>query len=223
MFAHVQDLMDRESDLRDDIRSRVRSLDRILRNTHTCLSQAFSATANGQAIAAESQSLFDLAREELKQLKAVVPSGQYHRYASQFSNALQTAISLLAFRVYIASEDLLSIQQVEGAFDIPVETDLNTPLDFFVPLDDYLLAIASLPSELSRLAINSAAQRDYARPARILAFTQRVYQGFQTLNLKNDAVRRKYDSIKYDVKKIEEIVYDIRMRNLDAQQQAVSV
>jgi len=41
-----------------------------------------------------------------------------------------------------------------------------------------------------------------------------LYEGFQLLNLKNDNLRKRFDSIKYDVKKIEEIVYDISIRGL---------
>jgi len=39
--------------------------------------------------------------------------------------------------------------------------------------------------------------------------------GFQLLNLKNDALRRKFDALKYDLKKIEEVVYDISIRGMN--------
>jgi len=34
------------------------------------------------------------------------------------------------------------------------------------------------------------------------------------LNLKNDPLRRRFDSLKYDIKKIEEVVYDVTLRKL---------
>ncbi len=34
------------------------------------------------------------------------------------------------------------------------------------------------------------------------------------LNLRNDALRRRFDSLKYDVKKCEDVVYDISLRGL---------
>jgi len=34
------------------------------------------------------------------------------------------------------------------------------------------------------------------------------------LNLKNDNLRKKFDSIKYDLKKVEEVVYDLSIRGL---------
>lgn len=34
------------------------------------------------------------------------------------------------------------------------------------------------------------------------------------LNLRNDALRRKFDSLKYDVKRCEDVVYDLTLRGL---------
>jgi hypothetical protein len=45
-------------------------------------------------------------------------------------------------------------------------------------------------------------------------FVEELYAGFRLLNLKNDYLRKRYDSIKYDLKKIEEVVYDITIRKL---------
>ena len=49
---------------------------------------------------------------------------------------------------------------------------------------------------------------------RISAFLQEVLEGFRLLNLKNDNLRKKFDSIKYDMKKVEEVVYDLSIRGL---------
>jgi hypothetical protein len=50
--------------------------------------------------------------------------------------------------------------------------------------------------------------------APLLRFVEELYAGFRLLNLKNDYLRKRYDSIKYDLKKIEEVVYDITIRKL---------
>lgn len=55
---------------------------------------------------------------------------------------------------------------------------------------------------------------DYARPLQISKFVKDVYAGFQLLNLKNDALRRRADGIKYSVKKVEDVVYDLSLRGL---------
>ena len=49
---------------------------------------------------------------------------------------------------------------------------------------------------------------------RISQFVKDLHAGFQLLNLKNDFLRKKVDGIKYSVKKCEDVVYDLSLRNL---------
>ena len=84
--------------------------------------------------------------------------------------------------------------------------------------------------------MNSVTLGDYERPLQISQFIKDVHAGFQILNLKNDTLRRRSDSIKYSVsnskvpsltsedpltdwgftkvKKVEDVVYDLSLRNL---------
>ena len=66
----------------------------------------------------------------------------------------------------------------------------------------------------SRLAVNSVILGDYQRPFAISSFVSDLSSGFRLLNLKNDGLRKKFDSLKYDLKKIEEVVYDVSIRGL---------
>lgn len=85
---------------------------------------------------------------------------------------------------------------------------------FHMDLDDYLNATLSLANELARLAVNSVVAGDYSRPVRIAAFVGELSNGFRLLNLKNDSLRKRFDALKYDVKKVEEVVYDLSIRGL---------
>lgn len=62
--------------------------------------------------------------------------------------------------------------------------------------------------------MNSVTAGDYTRPIRISNFINELDSGFRLLNLKNDPLRKRYDGLKYDVKKIEEVVYDLSIRGL---------
>ena len=90
--------------------------------------------------------------------------------------------------------------------------------------------------ELARLAVNSVTLGDNQRPLQISKFVKDLHAGFQILNLKNDSLRKRSDSIKYQVrthieevsldmkrpfltrsikvKKIEDVVYDLSLRGL---------
>ena len=66
----------------------------------------------------------------------------------------------------------------------------------------------------SRLAVNCVTAEEYDRPQKIASFVSDLDAGFRLLNLKNDHLRKKFDGLKYDLKKIEEVVYDIKIRGL---------
>lgn len=96
----------------------------------------------------------------------------------------------------------------------PVPVNLKDQDSFHITIEEYLLSLINLIDELARLAINSVTLGDYQRPLQISQFVKDLHAGFQILNLKNDVLRRRSDSIKYSVKKVEDIVYDLSLRNL---------
>lgn len=86
---------------------------------------------------------------------------------------------------------------------------------FHLDIEDYLMGILRLASELSRFAVNSVILGEFHRPLQISKFLSDINAGFRLLNLKNDGLRKRFDGLKYDVKKIEEIVYDLSIRGLN--------
>ena len=55
---------------------------------------------------------------------------------------------------------------------------------------------------------------NYNAPERIASNVNQIHSTFKELNLKNDSLRKRFDSIKYDVKRLEEILYDLTLRGL---------
>ncbi len=76
------------------------------------------------------------------------------------------------------------------------------------------MALAGITDELSRLAVNSVTLGDNELAVRICTFVKDLHAGFQLLNLKNDHLRKRVDGVKYAVKKVEDVVYDLSLRNL---------
>ena len=62
--------------------------------------------------------------------------------------------------------------------------------------------------------MNAVTAGDYSRPVKIARFVAELDSGFRLLNLKNDFLRKRFDGLKYDLKKVEEVVYDISIRGL---------
>ena len=57
---------------------------------------------------------------------------------------------------------------------------------------------------------------NYKRPLKIATFLSELDIAFRLLNLKNDSLRKKFDGLKYDLKKVEEVVYDLSIRGFNS-------
>lgn len=62
--------------------------------------------------------------------------------------------------------------------------------------------------------MNSVTMGNTELTVRISQFIKDLFAGFQLLNLKNDIVRKRVDAVKYHVKKVEDVIYDLSLRNL---------
>ncbi|KAI0376015.1 Translin [Hypomontagnella monticulosa] len=80
---------------------------------------------------------------------------------------------------------------------------------FHITIEEYILALTDITEELSRLAMNSVTMGDISLTVRISGFIKDLFAGFQLLNLKNDIVRKRVDAVKYHVKKVEDVIYDL--------------
>lgn len=143
-------------------------------------------------------------------LAGLIPAGQYYRYNDHWHFVAQRIVFLIALTHYLEHDELISRETVTEILGIQTTNDKGFHLD----LEDYLLGILNLASELSRFAVNSVTAEDYERPLKISKFVGDLNSGFRLLNLKNDGLRKRFDALKYDVKKIEEVVYDISIRGL---------
>lgn len=92
----------------------------------------------------------------------------------------------------------------------------NSNSYFHLDLEDYLIGLLQLSSELARFCVNSVINGDYERPLQISKFVAELGAGFRLLNMKNDGLRKRFDGLKYDAKKIEEVVYDLSIRGLSS-------
>ncbi|UZJ56813.1 hypothetical protein CBS101457_006133 [Exobasidium rhododendri] len=154
--------------------------------------------------------LFSHSRNAVRSMVDIVPANQYYKWNDSWSFGLQRAAYSAALTFYLATGRLIKKEQIAEILDIRSEESHK----FQISTEEYLHSVVSVVNELSRLAVNSVTLGDFGTPLRLSAFVKDLHAGFQLLNLKNDSLRKRFDSIKYDVKKIEEVVYDISLRGL---------
>ncbi|THH27998.1 hypothetical protein EUX98_g6199 [Antrodiella citrinella] len=116
--------------------------------------------------------------------------------------SLRNAVFSAALIHYLQDGTLISLSETNDILGIKPEWQDR----FTLPIEDYLHGLITLVNELSRLAVNSVTLGNFEQPLKISVFVKDIFAGFAMLNLKNDTLRRRYDSLKYDIKKIEEEV-----------------
>nr|XP_048724808.1 translin isoform X1 [Caretta caretta] len=226
MFITLQGVLTADQDIREEIRKVVQTLEQTAREILTLL-QGVHQGAGFQDIpkkCLKAREHFGAVKTQLASLKTKFPADQYYRFHEHWRFVLQRLVFLAAFVVYLETETLVTREavteilgsmiliQIATLFFTLVEADRER--GFHLDIEDYLSGILTLASELSRLAVNSVTAGDYSRPLRISTFINELDSGFRLLNLKNDSLRKRYDGLKYDVKKIEEVVYDLSIRGL---------
>lgn len=157
-----------------------------------------------------------VAEKALKELKEAGPlileiekalpeaPGSFFRYFDIWNPVLQSCATVAVLITFITENTLASKERV-------VEM---TGADIRLPLESYLYGMCNVMPELSRLSMNRVIKCDYDTPRRCASFANDISEGFKQLNLRNDSLRKRYDGIKYDVKRLEEIVYDLSIRGL---------
>lgn len=158
------------------------------------------------------RAIFEKCRILYQSLAAVVPAGQYYRFSDHWGWTTQRLVSLIALVVYLEAGFLVDRDACAEILGLEKKQTLGS--GFHLDLETYLLGLLLMTNELSRFAINSVTLGDYSRVLSLQRFVADISSGFRLLNLKNDGLRKRFDSLKYDVKKIEEIVYDLSIRGL---------
>jgi len=212
IFAHYQEMLDEDQDLREEIRITVRELDTTAREIYLVLQQIHQEDGLSQIgeLCGKATVLLAKAKDQFSKLVEKIPRNQYFRFNDHWRFVMQRYAFLCTLVRFLETEKLAFHSDVAGLLGVSTKEEDGFHLD----VEDYLSGLLQLASELSRLAVNSVTAGDYDRPLRISRFVSELNGGFRLLNLKNDSLRKRFDALKYDVKKIEEVVYDLSIRGL---------
>ncbi|KAI4742314.1 Translin [Aureobasidium sp. EXF-12298] len=225
IFESLQRKIDEETEVRDSIREIVQALEKQGqdRSTQAILSRAHSSSTNElPAVVSSAQESINKEVESIAKLSEAASKYPYYKYNGMWTRHVQDASFSILLCGYLGgfsnagsgSQDgrLLTIEEVGQVMNVPVNVKDRDV--FHLTIEEYLQSLISLIDELARLARNSVTQGDYFRPVQIAKFIKHVHAGFQILNLKNDSLRKRSDGIKYRVKEVEDVVYDLSLRGL---------
>lgn len=81
-----------------------------------------------------------------------------------------------------------------------------------VDAETFLAGLCDCIGELVRKAMNSALKKDYKITEEIRNWIQTTYDDLQLIDLRNGNVRRKFDSIKYGLERLENVLATAKTR-----------
>lgn len=201
--------------LSKEIRDIVRELEKSARDILMILQNIHNENSMEENIivsqyCAKARELFEEVRKQYAILAEIIPKDQYYRFNDQWRFVTQRLCFLASLMIYLEIKVLVTKETIAEILGIKN----NRKDGFHLDLEDFLMGLLQLSTELSRFAVNSVTNGDYNRPIEIAKFINELNAGFRLLNFKNDALRKRYDALKYDVKKVEEVVYDLSIRGL---------
>lgn len=215
IFNSFQDHLNSEQEIREEIRVIVKEIERNARDILMILQNIHNENTMEENIivsqyCARARELFEEVRKHYAKLAEVIPKDQYYRFHDQWRFVTQRLCFLASLTIYLEVKILVTKETVAEILGIKN----NREDGFHLDLEDFLMGLLQLSAELCRFAVNSVTNGDYNRPIEIARFVNELNAGFRLLNLKNDSLRKRFDALKYDVKKIEEVVYDLSIRGL---------
>jgi len=92
------------------------------------------------------------------------------------------------------------------------QVPLPTSVGLNISTESYLLGLCDLTGELMREAVAAGTRQDTAEVKRLRAATEAIFGMFLQFDLRNGELRKKADAIKWNLLKIEQVLYDLNMR-----------
>ncbi len=135
-------------------------------------------------------------KKELDELEKHTKIHDELRYSPSYKIAVQEYVEAMTFYFFIKEKRLATRKELNA------------------DPESYILGICDLTGELVRKAINSAIAKKFSVSVEIKNFVSDLYGELLKFDFRNGQMRKKFDSIKYDLKKLEDLMYDLKTKGL---------
>ncbi|KAK1921017.1 Translin [Papiliotrema laurentii] len=203
--------LEKEQDLKKSLKEALEPVDEVIRTATAEIHRLHSAPSSShQDIAKRAIDSIAAGKGKWLEVAKFVPAGEYHRYSWALGPPLRSLVTIVVFARFILTDELTPSFAVSDLIGLEQEGAESLTL----LAEDYLQGVISMVNELPRLSVNSVTAQNFELPVKIASFVNDIFASYSLLNLRNDALRRKFDSLKYDLKRCEDVVYDLTLRGL---------
>ncbi|MBI4144951.1 hypothetical protein HY493_01985 [Candidatus Woesearchaeota archaeon] len=141
------------------------------------------------------------AEQQLKRARATISA--LHNVIATDAHLAQVGAYIDAVEEFVEASCYASYLK-DGTLPSPEELGVHTEV--------YLPGLCDLMGELVRKAINSAIADDPKTALRIRDFVKDTYEELMLFDFPNSPVRRKFDSIKYGLEKLEDLALQLKLK-----------
>jgi len=141
----------------------------------------------------EAANILNNVKKEKQALDKIAYSNQKLFYEGSYSQAMQEYVEALSYYGFIKNKKIPAISSLK------------------VSEEDYLMGICDLTGELTRKAV-TIANKAPKEVEKIKNLVEELFGEFIKFDLRNGNLRKKSDSIKWNLKKLEEVIYDIKRK-----------
>lgn len=83
-----------------------------------------------------------------------------------------------------------------------------------ISTSDYLMGLCDLTGELVRKVVSDVIHKDIDNALEVKKLVDEIYGEFLKFNLRNGELRKKSDAIKWNLKKIEDVIFEAKMKGM---------
>ena len=146
--------------------------------------------------------IYALHRNDIKSASSYVKDIEKKKAALEYVS-LDTNINQTALQEY--AEALCYYHYIKDK-KIPTRASLK------ISNESYLMGLCDLTGELVRKAVNEVINKNFSRAIEIKNLVEEIYGEFLEFNLRNSELRRKSDQIKWNLKKLEDVVFELKIK-----------
>lgn len=135
--------------------------------------------------------------------------------AEALCSEIRKAVSLLPKEYCGTDMESVAVQEYVEAvcfFEFVKNRKLMTRKELSADTENYLLGLCDLTGELVRQAVNAAINKRYEEALQIKDFVSEIYGEFLQFDLRGGQLRNKADSIKWNLKKLEDLALGISIK-----------
>ncbi|MBW3003076.1 hypothetical protein KY337_00810 [Candidatus Woesearchaeota archaeon] len=166
--------------------------------------------------------LIKKSRDVLKLSKQAIYSVHRSESAEKLVSSLQKEFSNInAFvkknpKMYNQGSYKVAVQEYVEAmlfFHFAKDKKIPTRKELSVDTDYYLLGLADLSGELFRKAVLEATKGNYEIVYTITILVEEIYTELLNFDIRESDLRRKFDAVKYDLKKLEDLCLQLKLKS----------